>query len=394
MATVLFAWELGDGLGHVNRLLPIARGLAAEGHSCVFAVRNLMTCHAPVSAAGFRLFQVPFVTPYADAAVRGKQIETMGDILATVGYSDVPNLRAIIAGWQTIMDAVRPSLVVADYAPTAALCARGAVPVINIGDWFTLPPSGLPLLPRFRGGEPRVDEAKLLDVIARVQAERGRPTLPTLPSIFAGGARNFVVTLPDLDQHKAHRAHPAVGPLDPLPAPAVTEPTTDYFAYLSAGFGGTKNVLDALAASGLRGSVFLRDTTEGARQEWRAKGLVIHEKPQPMVETASNARFVIHHGGLGTLETVLALGRSQMLVPRHLEQSANARLLGHFGVAVAMRSGGKFQPEHVAQALRGLDEEPRFAEAARAKALAIQANGPYPGLAAVVGYCRDLLGGL
>ncbi len=391
MATVLFAWELGDGLGHVNRLLPIARSLAAEGHTCVFAVRNLLTCHASVSGAGFRLFQVPFVTPYADAEVRGKQIETMGDILATVGYSDVPNLRAILAGWQTIFDAVHPSLVIADYAPTAALCARGAVPVINIGDWFTLPPSRLQLLPRFRGGEPRVDEAKLLDVIAKAQAERNRPPLPTLPLIFAGGARNFVVTLPDLDQHKAYRAHPAVGPLDPLPAPATSEPTTDYFAYLSAGFGGTKGVLEALAESRLKGSVFLRDTTDGTRQAWRSRGLTVHDRPQPMVETASNARFVIHHGGLGTLETVMALGRPQMLVPRHLEQSANARLLGEFGVAVAMRSGGRFQPEHVGQALRGLDEEPRFAEAARRKASEIETNGPYPGLGAVVGYCRELL---
>jgi hypothetical protein len=37
---VLFAWELGRGMGHICRLVPIARELAARGYRVVFALRQ------------------------------------------------------------------------------------------------------------------------------------------------------------------------------------------------------------------------------------------------------------------------------------------------------------------------------------------------------------------
>ena len=42
LATVLVAWELGGGMGHVARLLPVARELAAQGHRAIFVVKNLV----------------------------------------------------------------------------------------------------------------------------------------------------------------------------------------------------------------------------------------------------------------------------------------------------------------------------------------------------------------
>ena len=41
MARVLMGWELGGGLGHIGGLLPIAEGLAAQGHEPIFVVKNL-----------------------------------------------------------------------------------------------------------------------------------------------------------------------------------------------------------------------------------------------------------------------------------------------------------------------------------------------------------------
>lgn len=38
--TVLLAWELGGGMGHIQRLLPIAVELAAREHRVVFALRR------------------------------------------------------------------------------------------------------------------------------------------------------------------------------------------------------------------------------------------------------------------------------------------------------------------------------------------------------------------
>ena len=48
MAKILLAWELGSGLGHLVRLLPLARGLAARGHA--------VTAVLPDVAAGREFF--------------------------------------------------------------------------------------------------------------------------------------------------------------------------------------------------------------------------------------------------------------------------------------------------------------------------------------------------
>ena len=37
---VLLAWELGDGLGHVGRLMPLAARLERDGYVPVLAVRD------------------------------------------------------------------------------------------------------------------------------------------------------------------------------------------------------------------------------------------------------------------------------------------------------------------------------------------------------------------
>ena len=42
MARILFAWELGGGIGYVDRLSQVATALAAEGHEPVFVVRDLI----------------------------------------------------------------------------------------------------------------------------------------------------------------------------------------------------------------------------------------------------------------------------------------------------------------------------------------------------------------
>src|SRR5207247_8636282 len=41
MATVLFAWELGGGLGHMMQMAPLARALVRRGHRVYAALREV-----------------------------------------------------------------------------------------------------------------------------------------------------------------------------------------------------------------------------------------------------------------------------------------------------------------------------------------------------------------
>ena len=45
MARVLCAWELGSGLGHIGRIVPIARELRALGHEVVMVLRDSAYMH-------------------------------------------------------------------------------------------------------------------------------------------------------------------------------------------------------------------------------------------------------------------------------------------------------------------------------------------------------------
>jgi UDP:flavonoid glycosyltransferase YjiC (YdhE family) len=387
---ILFIWELGDGLGHVSRMLPLARHLQGAGATCLFAVRNVENSHKILGDTGMALLQAPVTHPVTDYRGRAT-IGAYGDILETVGYGRLDRLNPLLSAWDGLYQTVEPDLIVADYAPTGLLAARGRIPALAIGDWFTLPPSTLDAFPHLRDKGPRIPESDLLAVVQDSQKRRNAHAPPALPGILDCAA-SAIITLPELDCYAHLRKRPAVGPLLPLPAPLETQRyEVDYFAYLSLGFRATSKVLEALVSMPVQGSVYLRDASAQQRDEWRDKGLTIYNSPQDMREMAVNSGVIIHHGGLGTIETVFALGRPQMLVPRHLEQSVNSRMAGRLGLAVAMKTGGKFEVKHVVGALRHAIESTTLRESAARKAAELAGRGPFNALESVAEFCLTTL---
>ncbi len=387
---ILFVWELGDGLGHVSRMLPLARRLREAGEVCLFAVRNVENSHKVLGGTGMTMLQAPITQPVTDYDGKAS-IGAFGDIMETIGYGRVERLHALLSAWDGLYESARPDLIIADYAPTALLAARGRIPAVAIGDWFTLPPNTLPAFPFLRESGPRISEVGLLRVVQEVQARRGAAAPSALPGILDCVAP-FIITLPELDSYADKRAGPAVGPLTPLPEPLeTTDHEVDYFAYLSLGFRPTAKVLDVLSKMPLRGSVYLRDASALQRDGWRGRGLIIHDSPQDMREMARRSAVMIHHGGLGTIETVFALGRPQMLVPRHLEQGVNAVMAGRLRLAVGMQTGGRFADEHLVQALRHALESKELRDNAAKKAAELARRGPFNALEPVAEFCLTTL---
>jgi hypothetical protein len=72
MATVLFAWELGGGLGHLMQMLPLAWGLRRE-HRVVAVLRHLSPAAAealcPLRA---QVLQAPHKSPGDGKGVRSR----------------------------------------------------------------------------------------------------------------------------------------------------------------------------------------------------------------------------------------------------------------------------------------------------------------------------------
>jgi hypothetical protein len=81
MPTINFAWQLGSGLGHLMRLLPLARGVAASGQNRVYlAFRHLTRAATIYGRVAANFLQAP-------AKAEGKLFAPMGSHYALQAYT-------------------------------------------------------------------------------------------------------------------------------------------------------------------------------------------------------------------------------------------------------------------------------------------------------------------
>lgn len=124
MSCFLFAWELGQGYGHVGEMLPVARLLRDHGHEVVFAVRSFAVAEPTVGADGFRIVAAPFWEGSEETAAAAPPVDSYAQILLHSGYGAADSLTGLVGAWRDVFRAVSPDFLVADHAPTALLAAH------------------------------------------------------------------------------------------------------------------------------------------------------------------------------------------------------------------------------------------------------------------------------
>jgi UDP:flavonoid glycosyltransferase YjiC (YdhE family) len=385
---VLFGWELGDGLGHVSRMIPVARAFRDQGFECVFAIKALQAAYPLLESLGYPVVPAPRMKPPAKLPENRPPVSSMADILALIGFDSRDRLEPVVFGWNSLFSLVKPSLIVSDYAPSLNLAARGRIPTVLLGDGFTIPPCDQEVFPVIRGLAAPVRGDVILDAVQAVQMRFGQAPLTRLPQLFEGSAEVLAV-IPELDPYLERRRTPPMGPINPLPEVATAEADMDYFAYLSATHRSSRTVLKALAQSDWKGEVFLRDARPRHLELFEGR-LKIHTVPQDLVRQSERARVIIHHGGLNTTMEILARGRPQLFVPRHYEQTMNGSQVCRMGCAVTMAPSGKFDITHVNGALGHALSESRFSANARAVAERL-ARESYPGLDGTMEMCLSVM---
>lgn len=389
MGRVLIGWELGAGLGHVRRLLAVARGLAAHGHRPIFVVRNLVEPGPVLSGERFPVLQAPMYPPRP----RSKPFKAaaISDIFATQGFDNPDELLCMVEAWQRLIDLTRPELIISDYSPTLSLAAFGVNPMVIVGDGFTMPPSDLSSFPLLRPSVPiTMPQDRILAVVREVQWRRKRPAPETLPGLFAADAR-FVCTLHELDPYRRQRKEKVLGPFERPPPPAPLPEKPRFFAYLASDHKSTYKAARGLADIEVPGSFFIRRAPSSLVRSLRQKGFTVYETPAPLAEVLKDATTIIHHGGIGTTEVAVGVGRPQIILPRHLEQQLTARALVELGVGKAC--DGNFVPEAVANALRVVVDEPAFGQRAVGFAERLGRRKPADNVQKIVETCRQILSG-
>ena len=141
MAHILYAWELGSGLGHIDRMLMATRGLRARGHTVQPVLRDLSRAHHRLGAEGLASLQSPVWLPQL---ANPPALGTYAAVLAAAGWLDPAGLAGLLThGWRGLIKLVRPDWLIADHAPTALLAARGlGLRVHAVGNSFEIPPLG------------------------------------------------------------------------------------------------------------------------------------------------------------------------------------------------------------------------------------------------------------
>jgi hypothetical protein len=257
---------------------------------------------------------------------------SLADILASYGLANEPGLRMLLMAWDNLLALVRPDLVVADYAPAAALATRGRVPLMLVGNGFTLPPHEMQSFPLLHHVSPPVwSEAVLLDVVNKALKVIASPPLERLPQVFAADSR-LVRTFALLDPYHSYRVEPVDGPIVEQ-APTAREPDArTIFTYLRHDRHLGKPVVEALLPLADRLRVFGPGISAAQVVELARCGARIETSPPPLAAALAAARLFVHLGGTVAATEAIAAGVPQLVLSVDIEKDLNGQALEQAGI--------------------------------------------------------------
>jgi rhamnosyltransferase subunit B len=352
--TIVLAWELGRGMGHANRLVPLAAALTQQGYRIAFVFcsqtdAKVVTDSLPKAP----VYKAPTYYPDPTAEPPRGMTANYADILYRCGYATAESLRDLVHRWRALIDDLQPALIVCDHSPTVLLAGAGRVPVIHVASGFASPPAGVPFVTLFPPSLPGAPEreAAVLASLQQVSAELGLKPF-THPSDIFGLGECFACCLPELDPYRRVRNPPAAGPVHTLPKPCGDGGREFVFGYLAGDEPRVLPVLQSLAAAKVPCSLFVRNAPLEWEEQFGGTSLRFFDVPQQLPEVLAVSSAVLHHGGITTSETALAMGRPQLLLPRYLEQGLTADQIQAAGCGLNLRRQKGDLGTVVAQAIR------------------------------------------
>lgn len=370
MATILFAWELGGGYGHLDPMFRLGRALEETGHQLHYAVRDLPRAHLRDAGSGLRLLQAPYWVrrgqPLAPAL-------NYSDVLLRCGFEDSSGLAGLLRAWIGLFDLVEPDLILTDHSPAAVLAARCAgVPVASAATSFSAPPNNIRPLPSIQPWR-KIPDAELeakdeaaLHGANQACARLGDFKLDHIGDLYAIDA-NFLCTFPELDHYGKRQGGEYCGPLFGSHGEGFeaweAQPGPKIFAYLSAGHKHFKPLIEHARQGPAAFLLHSRDVSQPKSDKVVEGNLYISRAPVAMERAVACADLIVGHGGHGTCSAALLGGVPMLLLPQHLEQAFFGHRLAEQGLAAVL---GDQKPVQWGPLLSRLTTEPAFAEKARA----------------------------
>lgn len=365
--TILFAWELGEGLGHLPALKAIALAAKAEGARVVFALREPAPARAALADVATEILPAPFwPTPALPARLSG----SYADLIAANGFASAESARTVTGGWSKLFDVVKPDLVVTEHAPGAVIAAFERMPVALVGNGFVVPPADAATFPPFEAGRgDAAAQAPVLDAVRAALTSLGRPAPGELCEPFRGVFRG-VFAFPALDHYRGVRREAALGPVEPMPSLTPLPAKRKLFAYSAADAAMIEPMTLALMTLGSQASAYLRGSLGARAAVLRSRGVTVHDAAPSLAAVLPEASAVFSHGGSGFTHAALAAGRPHIVYPRHGEAHYTARALVAISAGILLNP---FDPKRFAEAVARANDDGAMREAALKAGEAAQA---------------------
>lgn len=388
MFHVLIGWELGANRGHAVRLALLGAALRDAGHQVSFAVQRIDALSED-EAGGSPVWQAP-VSPrlLISGSRRGGPTSTgLADIMVRLGMDDERIVASMIGGWEQLVGAIRPDVVIAEYAPFLLLAARGRWPSIAVGTSFSQPPARLDRLPQLIDGPGGADQVAVVASINRALAKGASEPLTALPQLFAAD-RMLPESYAELDPYAADRDAALARPV-PAGFAARAGSGEEIFVYGPERISADAPLWRGLAASGLPVRIHPQRARPEVLRALGSMGFMVEAEPVDFATIAERSRLVVSHGGHGFVCAAMTAGLPQVVCHHDLEKLLNGLAVAREGLG-GHTSLGTLDPAQFGEDLKLLYHDEDLAGRARAKGEVLRSRDLPDARAAVIAAVSEL----
>lgn len=341
MFHIVFAWELGGGLGHLVRYRALVARLLADGHAVTFVVRNAASARTVFAGMAVAIREAPCgETP---EELRLRPPNSFAEVLYNCGFHAPAPVTERVQTWLALLRELAPAILVADYSPSALIANRRlGIPAIMSGNGFYNPPAVVPL-PPIRYWQ-AADRARLLRseemLLANINAALAAIAAPPAASVMAALAstERFLMSFREFDHYPEREGIDYLG----------TYPSEDFgiaprwpavagrkvFAYLNRSVL-LPEILVALAACNAAVCLYAPGLEPAAVPPAAAARVAVMAAPVDLAVTASQCDAVVTNANLNSMTAFLLAGKPQLAVPYTLEKYQLARCLELLGAGLA-----------------------------------------------------------
>jgi hypothetical protein len=360
MKNILYAWEYGIDLEHINIFLPIVKKIQAKGHNIQMLI--------PFSASNFSLVKKILVEnelmfldiPSVQIKINDEKIESHSELMQQLScFRTQEDFQFSFKSWLTLFEEETPDLVICDFAPVALLAAQQlGIPTVLFDLGFFVPdthqasPSFIHYPISFLQtihntaltNEEQKSEKHLLEMVNATYSELNFSPVNKFTDFYKANKTlwlNHTELSPFTHATNTQFAGIAasknngIAPhwqLNRFESPKI-------FAYLNQDNPASMIIIQALRHhKNLDSIIYIPNCHREIKRAYDSDNLIIEYQPMNISQILEGADLIINNAEAGLIAQSLLAGKPLLLAPSSFEQCLNTNRAVKLGAAIRLRA--------------------------------------------------------